>query len=175
MDGHNQLRQGVLRLEKFWVVKKWPKRMLTSMLSSCLVDAFGAGEFYNNPPTADNANPEFQSRVIAFPSLVVGSLVPSVAGNDRSHWGNRAVQQNCVLEKMGMKTVHEEGSKNIGRQYREAQRCAMCSKAKRFHKNTGRAIKTIWRCATCPGDICICPAEKPHCLAEHKTLVAEEE
>ena len=169
VDGHNKLRQGVLKLEKFWTVKRWPKRMLTSMMSSCMVDAFACWEFYN-PPHPLTPESEFQSRVIAFSALVVEALIPSVvADSDRAHWGNRTTDLECRLEMMPTQEVKD--GPTAGRVYRRQMRCKMCSKYKRHNEKTGRAPKTIWRCKSHP-DVHLCSAGSANCLAEHIALVS---
>ena len=46
IDMHNNFRQGHLRLEKFHKTKKWNARVVTSILSSTMVDAFRAWEHH---------------------------------------------------------------------------------------------------------------------------------
>ena len=63
VDGHNQLRQGNLKLKSFWKVKKWRKCVVTSMMSTCLVGSFNVwGHFHEVTPETRAARAE--SRVI---------------------------------------------------------------------------------------------------------------
>ena len=77
MGGHNQLRQGYLKLESFWKVKKWEKRMLISMLSSCLVDAFCLWEHLTEVTAADKVAVSRESRAINFACSLIEELRPT--------------------------------------------------------------------------------------------------
>ena len=166
IDGHNQLRQGVLKLEEFWKVKKWSKRMLVSLHSSCLVDAFNVWEYYHPPTEAAQKESDFGSRIIAWTCAMVEELLPKMA-TQVDRWGNRVEEEgHCELRKNFTKEVSEEGSTSMGRVYREQQRCAMCVKHKRHNKDN-RSHKTIWHCESHP-DVFLCNNETRPCLAEHK-------
>jgi hypothetical protein len=56
IDFHDRYRQGYLKLEKTFVVKSWTKRIFTTLLGMCVVDAFRA-YLYTTP--ADRRDDDF--------------------------------------------------------------------------------------------------------------------
>ena len=163
IDGHNQLRQGNLKLESFWKVKKWEKRMLTSMMSTSLVDSFCVWEHFHEATPESRAACN-ESRVINWTCELIEELCPSLTSTPDNPI---ALQHACHLVKLP-KTVTKSGA-NVGREYRVQQRCTTCVKAGRKEKaGVQRAPKTLWMCAACSPTVYCCNSDKDVCFAEHK-------
>ena len=170
IDGHNQKRQGVLKLEEFWKVKQWYKRMFTSIMSSCLVDTINIWEYFN-PPMEPSTSDDFASRNVSFAADLINELLPK--SNNSERWERPDSSDICHLELTQKTEVKAVGAKSVGRVYRTQQRCAQCIANKRFGKN-GRAPKTSWRCTRC-ANVFLCPSDKSNCLEEHRALTSSGE
>jgi len=71
IDMHNNFRQGQLRLEKFHQTRKWNSRVLTSILSSTMVDAYRAYEHHFPAGALGGAPDELQSGLKSFVAKVI--------------------------------------------------------------------------------------------------------
>ena len=151
---HNGCRQGLLRLENFWKTKRWQSRVITSILSTTLVDSFKAWEVYHPPSITDDRIVE--SRLQDFTIKLIEELCKDVVNMDEN------VEQ-CELIPIGSKTVDK--GRSIGRIYAEQQRCVECVKESRKLKD-GRAPKTKWRCKIHP-EAFLCPSTKGRCFSNH--------
>ena len=168
IDGHNQLRQGNLKLESFWKVKKWEKRMVTSMMSTCLVDSFNVWEHYHEV-TAETRAACAESRVINWACDLIEELCPSLTSLPDNQLES---QHACHLVKLPT-TITKSGA-HVGREYRQQQRCSMCIKAGRTEKpGSTRAPKTLWKCAACSPEVRMCDCEKSVCFSEHKAEMGQ--
>ena len=144
-------------MEKFWKTLKWNTRVVTSILSSSMVDAFCAWE-HHFPPNSD-ATEDIQSRLKSFVAKVIDEIKPVVQKEPEFH-----LESECQLELIG-KRLGKEG-KSKGKVKTTQGRCHMC--VKRGNKMAdGRATRTSWRCKAHP-DVHICAGHSGPCLALHR-------
>ena len=158
IDLHNRHRQGQLRLEKVWKTLKWNNRLLVSILSSTMVDAFKAWEHHFPPATDAEEEDDLKSRLKEFVWRVIDEVCPSALE------ANPSQIDSCRLELIGHRitsTGKQEGLKSTIQ-----ERCTQCRINGRKEKNSGRAIRTSFRCAL-HRDVYLCNASKGPCLQEH--------
>ena len=98
IDLHNNFRQGQLRLEKFFKTKHWNRRVLTSILSSTMVDAFRAWEFHF-PPGIRDADNDMKSRLKSFVARVIDETKPELSTDELPP--NVLADHVCQLELIG--------------------------------------------------------------------------
>ena len=159
IDLHNKYRQGILRLEKFWKTVKWNSRVMTSILSSSMVDAFCAWEHHFPPSDPDDDIP---SRLKLFVSHVIDEIKPKM-DKDPSELIHDDLHP-CQLELIGKRRGKE--GKTKGKILTKQARCTMCKKRRNRGKD-GRSTRTSWRCKAHPG-VYLCAEHAGPCLALHR-------
>ena len=142
--------------------------MVTSMMSTCLVDSFCVWEHFHEV-TPETRAACTESRVINWTCGLIEELCPSLASGPGQSEG---LHSACHLVQLD-KTVTKKGA-DTGREYRVQERCAMCIKAGRKEKGgPTRAPKTLWRCAVCSPNVYLCSSDKNVCLEEHKAEMGQ--
>ena len=159
IDLHNNYRQGQLRLEKFWKTLRWNTRVLTSILSSTMVDAFCAWE-HHFPPSANAEKNDQKSRLKSFVARVIDEIKPTGVVEERVG----GLSSECQLEVIG-KRLGKKG-KSLGRLMTMQERCAMCRKRGKKDKD-GRSTRTAFRCKAHPA-VWTCAEHSGPCLALHR-------
>ena len=165
IDLHNNFRQGQLRLEKFFKTHKWNSRVLTSILSSTMVDAFRAWE-HHFPPGEDTG--ETSSRLKSFVATVIEEIMPEKSRGTPTTPEN-VCESGCQLEVIG-RVIAQKG-KSKGKFVQKQMRCTMCRM--RGNKSAkGRAPRTTYRCCI-HKKVFMCAAHKGPCLILHREQQGE--
>ena len=165
IDLHNNFRQGQLRLEKFWRTTKWNSRVMTSILSSSMVDAFRAWEHHFPPSEADRLEGDTGSRLKTFVARVIDEMLPT--DNDDDVGCNE--ESLCQLELIG-KHRGKKG-KSEGKMLTRQLRCSMCKKAGRKGED-GKTTRSAYRCKAHPS-ITLCAEHANPCMMEHREQCGE--
>ena len=140
IDLHNRFRQGQLRLEKFHQTKKWNSRMLVSILSSTMVDAFRAYEYHFPGDTQGGLPDPLESRLKSFVAKVIDEIKP--AQTTRVPSPSPFEREDCRPELIG-KYVARSGQEE-GNMITKTMRCSMCIKRGHKQERTGRAPRTAY-------------------------------
>jgi hypothetical protein len=160
IDLHNNFRQGQLRLEKFFRTHKWHTRVMTSILSSSMVDAFRAWEHHFPPSEEDRLEGDTGSRLKTFVARVIEEIMP----NDNNDEPEDVEESECQLELIGKR--RGKTGKTKGKMLTKQLRCNMCRKSGRKGKD-GKSTRSGYRCKAHP-DVTLCAEHAGPCLMEHR-------
>jgi len=166
VDRHNFYRQGILRLHKTWITKRWQTRIQLELLAVTLVDTFLACR--KLLPKWQHADDD-ESVFWKFVCHLIPQIDPRPL-HERAREADVDPTAHCHQIRLGVKKTKTGRNKGLERAIQG--RCTSCHIRQKKNGLKGNSPRTAWGCA-CHHGLFFCKDKT--CWQEHIRHVREQE